>query len=202
MHNCLPLLLAQATEAAAETVKLIPHFGPAELANLHNNLAIGAILFGVGLVGFMARRNMIVMFVCAEMMLQGVALSLVAWGRWHNDWGGQIFTIFILTVAACEAALALALVMLLYRRSGRLDIAVWQNLREAGQPAYVDRELPEDVDTDEHRWPRLTPSGVAPRRSDDDLFYARQMRTPLEHHTWEPIPPEDVKTGAIEHEGN
>ena len=75
-----------------------------EIHLLQNYLLIGAILFGVGLVGFLARRNMIVMFLAAEMMLQGVSVSLVGWGRFHNDWGGQMLVIFILTVAACEAA--------------------------------------------------------------------------------------------------
>ncbi len=74
------------------------------------------------------------------MMLQGVSVSLVAWGRFHNDWGGQMLVIFILTVAACEAAIALAVVLTLFHRSGTLDIAVWQNLREANQPRFVDRE--------------------------------------------------------------
>ena len=87
---------------------------------LINYLIIGAALFAIGMLGFLARRNMIVMFLCAEMMLQGVSVSLVAWGRWHNDWGGQMLVIFILTVAACEAAIALALFLSLYQRSGSL----------------------------------------------------------------------------------
>ena len=78
-----------------------------------NYLIVGALLFGIGLVGFFSRRNMIVMFLSAEMMLQGVSVSLVAWGRYHNDWGGQMLVIFILTVAACEAAIALAVVLTL-----------------------------------------------------------------------------------------
>ena len=100
-----------------------------ELALLENYLIIGGLLFGIGLVGFMSRRNMIVMFLAAEMMLQGVSVSLVAWGRYHNDWGGQILVIFILTVAACEAAIALALMVSLYQKSGSLDIAFWHRLR-------------------------------------------------------------------------
>src|SRR5687768_17760928 len=90
---------------------------------LHAYLTLGAILFGLGAIGFLTRRNMIVAFLCVEMMLQGVSLSLVAWGRHHNDWGGQVLVIFILTVAACEAAIALSLVLMLFGRSGSLDIA-------------------------------------------------------------------------------
>ena len=132
-----------------------------ELALLHNYLTVGALLFGIGLVGFLARRNMIVMFLAAEMMLQGVSLSLVAWGRFHNDWGGQIMVIFILAIAACEAGLALAMILMLYHRSGNLDIAFWQNLREENQPPHVDREVPEDVDLPQ-AWPTLTPAGIEP----------------------------------------
>src|SRR5262245_49938642 len=108
-----------------------------ELSLLQGYLTTGAILFGLGLVGFLSRRNMIVMFLAAEMMLQGVSLSLVGWGRFHNDWGGQVLVIFMLTVAACEAAIALALILMLYRRSGNLDIAFWQQVREENQPAFL-----------------------------------------------------------------
>ena len=142
---------------------------PAE-SLLHAYLIVGAMLFGIGLIGFLSRRNMIVMFLCAEMMLQGVSVSLVAWGRWHNDWGGQMLVIFILTVAACEAAIALALVLMLFRRTGKLDIADWQNVREEDQPPFVDRELPEQPD-ETPPWPRLTPAGVEPPGSTVETPY-------------------------------
>ena len=64
------------------------------LPMLHNALVVGAILFSLGLVGILTRRNLIVMFLCAEMMLQGVSVSLVAWSRYHGDWGGQMLVIF------------------------------------------------------------------------------------------------------------
>lgn len=133
-----------------------------DLAVLQNYLLVGALLFGVGLIGFIVRRNMIVMFLCVEMMLQGVAISLVAWGRFHGDWGGQMLVIFIIAVAACEAAIGLALILALYHQSGRLDVAFWQDLREEGQPAFVDREIPEEP-AETPRWPKLTPAGVAPQ---------------------------------------
>jgi NADH-quinone oxidoreductase subunit K len=138
-----------------------------EIALLENYLIVGALLFGLGLIGFFSRRNMIVMFLSAEMMLQGVSVSLVAWGRYHNDWGGQALVIFILTVAACEAAIALALVVALYQRSGTLDIAFWHDLREDSLPAYADHEVPEVVDETPH-WPILTPSGLEPQHNVDE----------------------------------
>ncbi|HTQ37881.1 MAG TPA: NADH-quinone oxidoreductase subunit NuoK [Pirellulales bacterium] len=133
-----------------------------EAALLQNSLLVGAALFCIGLVGFLSRRNMIVMFLCAEMMLQGVSVSLVAWGRWHNNWDGQVFVIFILTVAACEAALALALVLMLFQRRDNLDIAAWDELRESNLPAYVDHELPAVAEITPH-WPHLTPAGLEPK---------------------------------------
>ena len=129
------------------------------------------MLFGIGLVGFFSRRNMIVMFLAAEMMLQGVSVSLVAWGRYHNDWGGQILVIFILTVAACEAAIALALVLMLYPRSGTLDIAVWHT--SARQPAGLRRSgsCPRPTHH-EPTWPHLTPAGIEPPHDDEEICTA------------------------------
>jgi NADH-quinone oxidoreductase subunit K len=133
-----------------------------ELALLHNYLIVGALLFGIGLVGFVSRRNMIVMFLCAEMMLQGVSVSLVAWGRFHNNFGGQVLVVFIIAVAACEAAIALALILMLVHRRQSLDIALWQDLREADQPPYVDEELPDSPAEKPPVWPHLPPAGVRP----------------------------------------
>lgn len=142
-----------------------------ETALLHGNLTVGAILFGLGVIGFLSRRNMIVMFLCVEMMLQGVALSLVSWGRYNNDWGGQVLVIFILAVAACEAAVALSLVTMLFERKGTLDIADWQQLRESNQPPYVDEELPEAPPTEPQHWPTLPPAGVEPKPREEEVVY-------------------------------
>src|SRR6188474_3381151 len=117
-----------------------------EIAFLNNSLLVGALLFGIGLVGFVSRRNMIVMFLCAEMMLQGVSVSLIAWGRFHADLGGQMLVLFIIAVAAAEAGIAMALVMTLYQKSGTLDVAFWQDLRDEGMPRFVDRRIPEERD--------------------------------------------------------
>lgn len=110
-------------------------FGPEQLTNY---LLIGAALMALGMVGFLSRRNMIVMFLSAEMMLQGTALTLVAFGRFHGNWTGQVFTIVILTVAACEASIALALILVLFNRRSSLDVSLWQELREPGRPEIVD----------------------------------------------------------------
>ncbi|HZZ30064.1 MAG TPA: NADH-quinone oxidoreductase subunit NuoK [Pirellulales bacterium] len=145
-----------------------------EAALLQNSLLVGAALFCIGLVGFLSRRNMIVMFLCAEMMLQGVSVSLVAWGRWHNNWDGQVLVIFILTVAACEAAVALALVLMLFQRRDNLDIAAWDELRESNLSAYVDHELPAIAEPRPH-WPHLTPAGLEPKVDEEEITHRNHV---------------------------
>lgn len=128
---------------------------------LHDYLAVGAILFALGMVGFLARRNLIVMFLSAEMMLQGVALNLVAFARYRGNLQGQAFVLFILTVAACEAAIALALILMLFRRSKSLDVSLWQELREADQSPVLDEE-PLPAAPAPEPLPHLTPAGHQP----------------------------------------
>lgn len=141
-----------------------------EVALLQHYLLVGAVLFALGLTGFLVRRNVIVMFLCVEMMLQGISLSLVAWGRFHGNWSGQMLVVFIITVAACEAGVALALVLMLCRDAGSLDIAAWQAVREQGTERFVDHELPEDYDP-EPVWPALTPAGREPSTKPQDEWY-------------------------------
>jgi NADH-quinone oxidoreductase subunit K len=128
---------------------------------LHHYLIVGAVLFCLGLIGFLTRRNLIIMFLCAEMMLQGVALNLVAFARFRGNLQGQAFTLFIITVAACEAAIALALILMLFKRRGSLDVSLWQDLREAGQEENVDEE-PLPAQPPQVPDPTLTPSGREP----------------------------------------
>ena len=123
-------------------------------------LAVAAALFGLGLVGFLTRRNFITMFLCAEMMLQGVAINFVAFARYHANLQGQVFVLFILAVAACEAGVALALFISLYRRKRTLDSSEWQDLRELGVPTAVDEDPLEQVTVEPD--PVLTPAGARP----------------------------------------
>lgn len=133
---------------------------------LQNYLVVGAILFSLGAIGFLARRNLIVMFLSAEMMLQGVAVNLVAFSRAHGNVQGQSFVLFIITIAACEAALAMALILMLYRTKKSLDVTLWQDLREHGLEPTLDREpLPEQPP--QPRFPVLTPSGLEPAHREE-----------------------------------
>lgn len=141
-----------------------------EIVLLQNYLTVGALVFGIGLIGFVARRNLIVVFLSAEMMLQGVSISLVAWSRYHDHWNGQVLVLFVIAIAACEAAIALALVLMLFRRSGTLDMTHWQQLREANQKDFVDYEVPAATE-EEKTWPHLTPAGVEPEWDEEEEWH-------------------------------
>ncbi len=92
-------------------------------------LVVGAILFALGLVGFLSRRNLIVMFLSTELMFQGVVVTAVAFARFHHHIQGQAFALFLLVIAAVEAGVALGLLVLLYRRRGTLDAEAWSVMR-------------------------------------------------------------------------
>ena len=96
---------------------------------LQHFLAVGAIMFAIGLIGFMTRRNLIVMFLCTELMFQGVAINLIAFSRYTGNLAGQAFVIFVLVIAAAEASLALGLVVLLFRQKNTLDADAWRDLK-------------------------------------------------------------------------
>lgn len=138
---------------------------------LAHNLSVGAALFVLGAIGFLTRRNLIVLFLSAEMMLQGVALNLVAFARDRGNLHGQVFTLFMLTVAACEAGIALALILMLYRTRKSLDVSLWQDLREAGQEPTTDDDEPLPPLPPESADPKLVPAGRQPdRRRREDSY--------------------------------
>ncbi len=128
-------------------------------------LAVGATLFVLGALGFFTRRNLILMILSAELMLHGVSLTFVTFSKVHNSFEGQAFTIFILTVAACEAGLALSLILALYQKSKTLDIDFWSELRE---PELPSPRLGEEAAQRSYigpaplEYPRLTPAGRVP----------------------------------------
>lgn len=90
---------------------------------------VGALIFGLGVIGFLARRNMIVMFLSTEIMFQGVLVNLVAMGLLHGNIQGQAMGLFVLVIAAVEAGLGLAIVVMMYRRRGTLDAESWRTMR-------------------------------------------------------------------------
>ncbi len=92
-------------------------------------MLLGVVLFGLGVVGFLTRRNLIIMFLCTEVMFQGVLVNLVAMGLARGNLQGQAFGLFVLVIAAVEAGLGLAIVVMLYRRRGTLDAEGWRQMR-------------------------------------------------------------------------
>ena len=154
-------------------------------------LAVGAALFMLGGVGFVTRRNLILIFLSVELMLHGVALTMLTFGRMHGTLEGQAFTIFMLTVAACEAGLGLALVLSLYQRSKSLDVDIWSKLGEADLPKW-DRPAPpaESVAPPaEPKLPRLTKAGGLPEIDDDFPLALAATTDPRTIQT--PTPPDD-----------
>ncbi len=131
-------------------------------SELTNYLIVGAILFSLGALGFLTRRNLIVALLSAEMMLLGVTLNLVAFSYEHASYEGQVFAAIVLTVAACEAGLALALLSALYRLRKTLDMSVWRDLGEPGVELPVEEpdQAPRPPATSPY--PRLTPAGRIP----------------------------------------
>ena len=90
---------------------------------LSHYLVLGAILFAISVIGiFLNRRNVIIMLMAIELMLLAVNLNFIAFSRYLNDPAGQIFVFFILTVAAAESAIGLAILVLLFRNIGSIDV--------------------------------------------------------------------------------
>ncbi|OGT44153.1 MAG: NADH-quinone oxidoreductase subunit K [Gammaproteobacteria bacterium RIFCSPHIGHO2_12_FULL_40_19] len=86
-------------------------------------LMIGAVLFGLSFVGIIInRRNIIILLMCIELMLLAVNTNFIAFAQYFKDSSGEVFVFFILTVAAVEAAIGLAILVLLYRRNGSINV--------------------------------------------------------------------------------
>jgi NADH-quinone oxidoreductase subunit K len=84
-------------------------------------LILSAVLFSVGVIGFLLRRNTIIIFMSIELMLNAANLAFVAFSRFLNSLDGQIFVFFVMSVAAAEAAVGLAIIMAVYRTKGTVN---------------------------------------------------------------------------------
>jgi NADH-quinone oxidoreductase subunit K len=85
------------------------------------SLTLSAILFGIGVLGVLLRRNAIVLFMCVELMLNAVNLSFVALSQYHGL-SGQVMVFFVMTVAAAEAAVGLAIILAVFRHRQSVDL--------------------------------------------------------------------------------
>lgn len=89
---------------------------------LNNYLILSAILFAIGTIGVLTRRNAIVIFMCVELMLNAVNLTFIAFSRYLGNIDGQVFVFFVMTVAAAEAAVGLALMIAFYNNRESIDV--------------------------------------------------------------------------------
>ena len=107
-------------------------------------LVLGALLFSIGLYGVLARRSAIAVLLAIELLLNAVTLNLVAFGAILRDqYGmGQIFTLFIITIAAAETGLGLAIVLLLYRQRATADLSEQRELAEPVEAYAADELVP------------------------------------------------------------
>ena len=97
---------------------------------LGHYLTLGAIIFTIGLVGiFLNRKNIIIILMSIELILLAVNINLVSFSIFINDLTGQIFTLFILTVAAAEAAIGLAIIVVYYRNTGTVHVEEINSLK-------------------------------------------------------------------------
>ena len=97
---------------------------------LSHYLTLGAIIFTIGIIGiFLNRKNIIVILMSIELILLAVNINLVSFSIFLNDLSGQIFTLFILAVAAAEAAIGLAIIVVYYRNSSTIDIEKIDSLK-------------------------------------------------------------------------
>jgi NADH-quinone oxidoreductase subunit K len=97
---------------------------------LHHYLTVAAILFAVSVAGiFINRRNLILLLMCIELMLLAVNFNFVAFSRYLGDTAGQVFVFFILTVAAAEAAIGLAILVVLFRNRRSINVQDLDSLK-------------------------------------------------------------------------
>lgn len=92
-------------------------------------IIVSAVLFSVGVLGVLLRRNAIIIFMSIELMLNSVNLLLVAFSSYHNDASGQVFVFFIMAVAAAEVAVGLAILVTIFRNVHSVDIDELKNLK-------------------------------------------------------------------------
>ena len=98
-------------------------------ATLDHYVLISALLFAIGLFGVLLRRNTLVVFMCLELMLVASTLALVAFSRFNGTMDGNVFVFFILTVAAAESAIGLAILVVLFRNLQTIDVEDLDSLK-------------------------------------------------------------------------
>lgn len=92
------------------------------MVSLNSYLILGALLFSIGAIGVFTRRNALIIYMCIELMLNAVNLTFIAFSRFLGDMGGHVFVFMIMTVAAAEAAVGLAIIISLFRNKDTVNV--------------------------------------------------------------------------------
>ncbi|MDR1497877.1 MAG: NADH-quinone oxidoreductase subunit NuoK [Puniceicoccales bacterium] len=96
---------------------------------LHHYITLACLLFTIGLTGVLVRRDAVIIYMCLEIMFAAASLALVAFARFNNDMNGAVFVFFVITVAAAEVAVGLAIISALYRLRGTTRVDEANSLR-------------------------------------------------------------------------
>jgi NADH-quinone oxidoreductase subunit K len=107
-------------ESLTNTIKAVP---------LDHYIILSTIIFSIGVMGVLLRRNAIIIFMSVELMLNSVNLLLTAFSVYHGDASGQVFVFFIMALAAAEVAVGLAIIVMIYRNTNSIDINVLNRLK-------------------------------------------------------------------------
>ena len=107
-------------DSLTKTIQLVP---------LNHYILLSAIIFSIGVMGVLLRRNAIVIFMSIELMLNSVNLLLTAFSVYRGDATGQVFVFFIMALAAAEVAVGLAIIVMIYRNTNSVDINVLNRLK-------------------------------------------------------------------------
>ncbi|MES2268024.1 NADH-quinone oxidoreductase subunit NuoK [Mucilaginibacter lutimaris] len=107
-------------ESLTQTIQAVP---------LNHYILLSAIIFSIGVMGVLLRRNAIVIFMSVELMLNSVNLLLTAFSVYRGDAAGQVFVFFIMALAAAEVAVGLAIIVMIYRNTNSIDINVLNRLK-------------------------------------------------------------------------
>ncbi len=103
--------------------------GTLQAIPLNHYIFLSVILFSIGVMGVLLRRNAIIIFMCIELMLNAVNLLMVAFSAHHGDGAGQVFVFFIMAVAAAEVAVGLSILIMMHRNTNTTDVGFLNKLK-------------------------------------------------------------------------
>ncbi|OUW15354.1 MAG: NADH-quinone oxidoreductase subunit K [Opitutales bacterium TMED158] len=100
------------------------------MISLEHYIAVSSLLFSIGFLGVLFRKNTLVMYMCLELMLNACNLGLIAFSRYHGGMSGNLFVFFIITVAAAEVAVGLAIIVALFRKRQTVEVEELNALKD------------------------------------------------------------------------